>query len=407
MAENHFYIGIDIDDENAVVSYCNSTANEPETFSMVAGSEAYLIPVAVIRKGDQWVVGSEAETIWKNQNGTGRQNLVSGSCTERKIMLDEREYRAEELLSVYVRRLISLVTGLGKTLYPDYLVFTLEKISAKTAAVFGRIAKELKMRAENVILLERTESFYYFAYNQKHELWMHDICLFDFRKQKLQCSILTRNSKTIPQVVSSLEQEYDLDEGNLDESFAKTIENALEKRICSAVYLTGDGFDGKWMKKSTGVLCRGRRAFAGKNLYAKGSCYAAMVKDGQTVWPYVYMGANAIKVNVSLKVKNNRKTEFLSLIDAGEKWYDISREYEVITETDPVIDLWLQFPYGRNAKIEKLELSDFPERPLRMSRLRIGVSASSDTEVRITIKDLGFGELMKGTSKIWEYTMTL
>ena len=119
------------------------------------------------------------------------------------------------------------------------------------------------------------------------------------------------------------------------------------------------------------------------------------------------MGANAIKVNVSLKVKNNRKTEFLSLIDAGEKWYDISREYEVITEADPVIDLWLQFPYGRNAKIEKLELSDFPERPLRMSRLRIGVSASSDTEVRITIKDLGFGELMKGTSKIWEYTMTL
>ena len=70
MAENHFYIGIDMDDENAVVSYCNSTANEPETFSMVAGSEAYLIPVAVIRKGDQWVIGTEAESIWKSMTGT-------------------------------------------------------------------------------------------------------------------------------------------------------------------------------------------------------------------------------------------------------------------------------------------------------------------------------------------------
>ena len=398
MTENHFYIGIDIDDRDAVVSYYHAGMKEPETLSMVNGSEAYLIPAAVAAKGDQWVIGKEAGEC---------QRLVTAAENCDNICCGETSYPAEELLEIYIKKLVLLTSRLGNPKEPDYLVFTLEKVNEKTRKLFEKIGCGLGLDAEKVILLERTESFYYFAYSQKHELWVHDIMVFDYRMDRLQCQILTRNTKTVPQVVSSSSREYELDCKKKDEDFCRIIEESLGKRICSAVYLTGDGFDGNWMKKAPGILCRGRRAFIGKNLYAKGACYAALAKDGQAVWPYVYMGENVMKVNVSLKVTNQRKTEFLSVIDAGENWYDVAGEYEVITEKEPVIDLWLQFPYGRNAKIEKLELSDFPERKERMSRLRISVKALSATEVHITIKDLGFGEIVKSAGRRWEYTMTL
>ena len=59
------------------------------------------------------------------------------------------------------------------------------------------------------------------------------------------------------------------------------------------------------------------------------------------------------------------------------------------------------------AKIEKLTLADLPERPPRTTRLRIKAQPVSDMEVKIRIKDLGFGEIFKSSDKTWEYMMSL
>ena len=67
--ENHFYLGIDLDDWNAVVSYYELNMREPETFSATAGSEVFQIPVAIAKKRgiDQWLVGEEARRLAETQ----------------------------------------------------------------------------------------------------------------------------------------------------------------------------------------------------------------------------------------------------------------------------------------------------------------------------------------------------
>ena len=45
-----------------------------------------------------------------------------------------------------------------------------------------------------------------------------------------------------------------------------------------------------------------------------------------------------MKVNVSLKVKNRGKWEFLSLINAGDNWYEASGDCEVLLDGDKEID---------------------------------------------------------------------
>ena len=117
------------------------------------------------------------------------------------------------------------------------------------------------------------------------------------------------------------------------------------------------------------------------------------------------MGDNEMKVNVSLKVLNQGKTEFYTLISAGDNWYETVGECEVILDELPEIAFWLQAPRSREAKVEKVELSDLPKRPKKTTRIRITAKPLSDTKVQIKMKDMGFGELFLSSDKSWEYIM--
>ncbi len=59
--EHRFYLGIDLDDQYAVISSYELNKKEPETFSAIAGSEIYQIPALITKKKGigQWFVGEE------------------------------------------------------------------------------------------------------------------------------------------------------------------------------------------------------------------------------------------------------------------------------------------------------------------------------------------------------------
>ncbi|MBP5265198.1 MAG: hypothetical protein J6Z06_00035, partial [Lachnospiraceae bacterium] len=154
-------------------------------------------------------------------------------------------------------------------------------------------------------------------------------------------------------------------------------------------------------------LCQGRRVFLGKNLYSKGACYAGAIKDGTRDWPFIYIGDNEWKLNLSLKVSDQNEMKFLNLVNAGDNWYESHGECEVILEGSPEIEIWVQRLDNRQSRVEVLELTDLPKRESRMTRLRISAKASSDKQILIEIKDLGFGELAPASNKTWSHTVTI
>ena len=123
----------------------------------------------------------------------------------------------------------------------------------------------------------------------------------DWNGIKEPCRSLSRSVK-----------QRNIDRQNKDASFLKIVSEVTGGHIVSAVYLTGDGFDGEWMKESLS-FCAKAIVFMGKNLYSKGACYAAAENcmTEENSWQFVYMGDNEMKVNVSLKVQTREKTEFL------------------------------------------------------------------------------------------------
>lgn len=405
--ENRFYIGIDLDDCNAVISCYEVNSREPQTISTVAGSEVYQIPVRLAKKKGigQWFIGEEALRLAIRQGEDAVGNLLDRALKQEMVFVEEEKYPAEELLVLYLKKLLLMAGGLGAVRTPDKLVICLKALSREAMALFTGIAEKLGLRAEQMMLLDRKECFYYFVYHQASDLTLHDVYLFDYRGEDISCCRLEKKQRTSPQLITLTEEIRRFSATARDENFLKVLQDCFRGRIVSSAYLIGDGFDGDWLKLSVSFLCKGRRAFVGKNMYSKGACYAAEVSEHPEEWAYVYLGENEMKVNVSLKVYNRGAMEFFTLINAGDNWYETVGECEVILSGTPEIDFWLQAPHSRTAKIEKLTLADLPERSDKTTRLRITAKPLSDAKVQIQLKDLGFGELFPGSGKVWDYVM--
>lgn len=404
-----YYLGIDLNDRYAMISFYQLNRKEPDTVSTIAGSEYYQIPLILAkRKGlGQWYFGDDAKKMAKTCEMICVDSLLRRATAGESIRIEDETFEAGELLALFLKKLIQLPQKLGNPSYCDRLVITVERLSRENMELFWNIAPKLGLKPEQFMAIDHKESFYYFAMNQQEALWMHDVYLFEYELESLHYYGLSRNMRTTPQVITIQESSRISLDGDRDAEFLKLEQQAFENKIISSVYLVGDGFDGGWMKASLTFLCRGRRAFIGKNLFSKGACYAAMVRDHEENWKYIYMGENEMKFNLSLKIKNRGNLEFYNLISAGKNWFEARGECEVILAGSPEIDFWKQLPNSREAKIETLELTDLPKRPDRTTRLRIIAVPVADDKVEIEIRDLGFGEIYRSTEKTWKYTMSM
>lgn len=407
MAER--YIGIDLNEKYAMVSYYMQGMSEPDTFSMVTGSEIYQIPVCVAKRrgSGQWLYGEEARKHAKEEGIFCMEGLLKKSLEAEPVELEGTIYDASELLFLFLKKMICLPPQLAGQALPDKLVITAEYMNLEYRKLFGLFAEWLGLPLDQLMLLDYREAFYYYALSQTADLCIHQIALFYYTSKKLLFWRLSHDRRTIPQVAAVEEKSYEAMLKERDEEFANIAKESLAEKYYSAVYLIGDGFEGEWMKKSLGVICRGRRAFMGKNLFCKGACYGAAVKSGKTDWPYIYMGDNELRMNVSLEVTDQGEKKMLSLIDAGDNWYEAGGEWEVILKGSPSVEVTFQSLGSKEAVIRSLELTDLPGREEMVTRLRITVKPAASDRIRFTIRDMGFGEITKASEKVWEYTVAV
>ena len=166
---------------------------------------------------------------------------------------------------------------------PDFLVITLEQLSREVTELFLQVAERIGIPEGKLTLIDRRESFYYFAFSQQKELWLHDVCLFDNRGDEVWCRRLERDQRTMPQLVTISEEQRNIDRANKDASFLKIVSEVTGGHIVSAVYLTGDGMDegvpfffvqrpqGFYGEKSLFqgcLLCSGKKVYDGRKQLA-------------------------------------------------------------------------------------------------------------------------------------------
>ena len=403
------YYGVDLGNKFTVVSFYEPKMKEPQTISMVMGSEEYQIPTALSKRNgiSQWFYGKEAKRAAQEGGATEAENLLESAEKNTDIWLDGQRYNSRELLAVFLKHLLELNGIPLRKSDVRKLVVSVPNLRMDTVEMMTVVAAKIGISSSQLCLTDHRESFYYYALNQEAQIFLHDVLLFDAFGSKIRSCLLKRDLTKKPQIVTLTEEVHEIDSDEKDLAFRKICENTIQGKIVSAVYLVGDGFDGGWMHSSLKYLLQGRRVFIGKNLYSKGACYAGLIQDGQKEFPFLYVGDHEMKMTISLKVTDRKETRFLPLIRSGNSWFESESECETLLDGSPEIEIYVQRADSHSAHVEMMRFSDLPVREKRSTRLRIKMKAISDQDVQVTVTDIGFGEIAPGSGKTWTHTVHL
>ncbi len=409
-------IGYDLSDDYAQISYCTLGNRTPETISTITGEEVFNIPAALWMNlaGNQWYYGKEARKRKEDDTGLYLDRLLSRAYDGEEVKLDGKPFGAVALLTLFIKRSISLLTSVTRMEAVTGFLFTVDKVDERMTEILQEASQALHLKGVSFFFQSRAESF--FAYNlyQPTELWNHQVLLCDLSGESLQLMRLYSNQKARPQVSfveTTRYPEFTVTERmeEMDGAFLEILKEACRERIVSAVYLIGEGFSQDWYKQSLRFLCQGRRVFLGNNLYSKGACYACLEKispsrEGQE---HVFLGEDKLKANIGMKAVRKGEESYFAILNAGETWYQVKREFDFLLEEDNRFSLLVAPLAGSAMKEVVVTLTDLPKRPARTSRIRMQIFLTAVDRIHLTIEDLGFGEFFPASHRVWQEEFSL
>ncbi|SDB19389.1 DUF5716 family protein [Eubacterium oxidoreducens] len=403
-------IGIDINNENAVVSYYMPGMDEPETISTVAGEEKYLIPALLYREvqEEMWLFGHRASKASKEGIGLSYRNLLDQAYKNETIPLAGNEMESWEMLGIFFERILYLPKMQGVDVEHAQVVLTVQKLNMERSEVLKKAMEKAGVSRKRLVLTDYMECFYAFTFHQTEDRRLHDVVLYQYDGSKLKQGYLTKNVNTIPRTVEIEKKEfYELaslrTNEEKDAAFTKLLHYELDGRNISTIYLVGEGFETGFMNQSLEVLCHNRKVYLGKNLFSTGACYYELLKREE--WPYIYIGDSSMKMNLAIEARIRGKQELITLVNAGDNCYSTYCACDILLGDEPFIDIYQQNPDGSGEKITSLELANLPKRPPRATKVHMEIRPTSGSSVNVMIEDKGLGEMYPASGKKWKYQL--
>lgn len=396
-------LGYDLNDKACQISVYNQTKDEPDTLeNPVEGSK---IPLIIGYAYGEWVYGMEAKRLEIMGEIKPVKNLLSKAMQRKRFKIDGEIYDGIWLLAKFISLTLERFSDV------EQIAFTTPETSIDVLNMLKGIGRHIGVEKDKIHVLDYKESFCQYMFHQPKELWQYESALFFCDGQQIKAYMLRRlhtgNSRekqlyvAVDEVanvhVQELEAIYpilgdELKVRNADERFKKIIQGVFEKKVVSSVYLTGDGFENNWYPASLKVLCNGRRAFAGNNLYSKGACYfAESVKEGKLEGP-IYLDETKLTEQISVRMRVKGKECWYPIATWGTRWYEADQQWEVLLEDTKDLELHIESLTGDDLKVESISLEGLEERTDYSLRLQMELIFLEENVCRITLRDIGFGE---------------
>lgn len=416
-----YIVGYDLNDSMSQISYFELNTSVPETIASDAEEERLGIPTVLSkRKGvAQWEFGNAAIKAAELGTATLVSQLMSFASAGAKMEIEGEAYDATDLLILFVRRSLNLLSMIMSPSDVEYMIFTVASLEGRLVDIVEKIASGMPVPREKIIIQTYEESIYYYLLHQPQDLWERDVAVFDYSGPHLKAYELWMNRATEPVVAFvdrtdfndikmpkyMMKEEESMEKADrLDEMILQLAHDYFGGKTVGTVFLLGEGFEGNWCNKTLKFMCLGKRVFQGRNMYSKGACYCGKDKAQPCDLnrDYVFLGPDKLKFNLGLKMYVAGEEEYIAVADAGENWYDSGVNYDVVLGNARSIPLIMTPLDGKGAETIEVELSGLPDRPPKASRLRLTVSFESERRMKIEVEDLGFGEFYPSTGRKWE-----
>ena len=399
-------LGYDLDDFNAQISYCPVDSYEAETVSSVMGNQIYDIPTVLCKRlgVNQWYYGREALRQAEAGEGTLVEGLFEKARKGIPVIVEDEEYDPVLLLSLFVKKSISILSAVVPLNKIAGVMFTTDVIDEKNVKIFQTIVEGLSLKTKLIYFQSHVESLYYYTIHQPKDVWNGQVLACEYEKDMMVTHRLEFNRNTTPVVsFSETEKFNNIEIGNKDRNFLNILHKNCDGRYVSSVQLVGNGFKEDWYKDSLKYMCVNRRVFAGNNLYSKGACYGVLEKicPSDVGREYIYLGKDKLKANVGMEVLRRGQTSYLALLDAGVNWYEVGSSVEFILQGENELEFKISSLTGNKVYKETMVLEELPERKAGTTRVGLQIKMVSDDTIYVEVEDLGFGEFYPATGKKW------
>lgn len=436
--KNKVVVGFDLGNDTSQISLCRVEQSMPDTISLVAGAEEYNIPTVLcrrtleeeIRNGSQtvkglWTMGREALQQAAQKQGILVEDLLLLAKNGVKAQVGEEEFEAEELLEVFLRKCLMLISVYARIEDIICVVFTLKDMNAELMNLLKRIMKRLDTGKALVSFLSHEDCFYQYMLHQPEEMWLHDVLLYEYRTDGIRsyCLNMNRNTRPVAAFIESVQfpQMKMTEVSNmkaeqktaffrqLDDAFLEIAREQCEGKTVTSVFLLGDVFSKEWCRESLRFLCKNRRVFQGNNLFSKGACYGAREKVAPSVLSkdYVYLSEEKLKANIGIECNRGNEKTYQPLLDAGTSWFEAKREMDFILAKHNGIHITVTPLDGGRQRIAEITLEGLQVRGNRTNRIGLSVYMEDADTAAIEITDKGFGEFFPSTGQIWRESFSI
>lgn len=411
--ENSQIIGFDINEYEAQLCRYDAESKEPVSVMVTAGGSRAAFPVhlAYLASEGKWKYGIEADYFIRHKNAVPVNYFFRKLMAGEGFRTEGKTFSAENLLAEFISLALTSAGITDPVQQVHTMYITVPRISRELAHTVEGAYRIIGFSSRQAFLQEHSESFFYHSYYQDPDIYRKGTALYYFPDDHtVYYQAIATDNSTRPATVSqkeSLSRELPADTERKDEVFSEFIDETLENKEYSGIFLVGSGFSRSWAKNSLVRLCKGRRkVFYGNSLFAKGACYAAMERCmPRQLNDYLFLSRDLVTENMGMDMMIGGEADYKPLITAGIHWYEAEKEIEFLLNHEREIILRTSSMRGGSRKKIRMTLPGLAERPPKTTRIRLTVRYEDAGKCVIRAEDLGFGDFYPATHQIWEETL--
>lgn len=371
-------LGIDIENKTTQAGYYDLKLGDVQSINLSSGSMIYNNPESLDR-------------------------ILSGSVDDQPDV--------DALISL-LRNVLGESMRITNTTEVESLCITLPYFDIRTLNAFKVALSKLGVKSGRWQIISKTESFAYYSFNQRKELYSSGVSLLNYTEDGIHCERLFVKRKDNINYLIQENFEYESDtikaaakkEVSLEaveDELCDFAEQYFEKRLVSAAYLTGCGFDVEGLpSRFAKLMVTRRKAFVGQNIFAKGACFAALEIFKPNVFKdMVLLLEDRIKIGIELGISEYGQPKRFRIIKSGTNWYMAERTVEFILEDVRELPLIITTPDNKYYE-EIMDISEIPFREGKMTRISFNIKFTAADRCFVRVKDLGFGDFVKNSGKV-------
>lgn len=407
------YLGLDLCRKNIQISYYREDKQEPESVCQQNNTETYQFPNVMffLEEENKWYVGNQVSQVRFQTKGVMVEDVVGNIDLDEHIKAGGIDYSYEELLLTLLKLHIEAFLERSEEYILSRLTVALEQYNDKVYKVLNQLKTQLGLSDETFYIMSHENAFFQYVMHQDERLRNNSVAMFEYGAEGMEYYRIDKKFQGNTKLYYLLRQDMknDLpytmlfqDIEALDHRLAEIAKVKMRETYISTVYLTGPGFNDKWIEESAKILCEGRRVFMGQNIYTKGACYYARFGAYEADRDCVLYTEGSIPFDIGLYIGDTEgRKKFYPIAIGGKEWYNMKGKVTLFLDDTNRIEMVYRDKVTKETQKEIIEIHGLPKRPPKTTKLSLEVELSGEKTGAIVIKDLGFGKIYPTTNKIY------